>query len=162
MSVRGDAKQFIFSISALTKYVVAGISWLLLEYLEPGSLTFSIAIGWLALTFLVTWTRYRLWAVPALLPLIAIVPINFFNATYHIASDQLRLKYRSVEGTTYFEFPGRWSLLKRLAKSQTAGELVEATTCDDRIVAMLPMLPYRPIQIEREALLTPFAFRRLT
>jgi hypothetical protein len=161
VSVRDDAKQFIFSISALTKYVVAGISWLLLEYLEPGSLTFSIAIGWLVLTFLLTWTRYRVWAVPALLPLIAIVPINFFNATYHIASDQLRLKYRSVEGSTYFEFPGRWSLPKRLSKDQTAGKLVEATTCDDRTVAMLPMLPYRPIQIEREALLTPFSFRRL-
>jgi hypothetical protein len=118
VSMRDDAKQFIFSISALTKYVVGGISWLLLEYLEPGSLTFSIAIGWLALTFFVTWTRYRLWAVPALLPLIALIPINFFNATYFIASDQLKLKYRSVENTTYFEFPARWSLLKGLAKSQ--------------------------------------------
>jgi hypothetical protein len=160
-AVRDNARQSFFSFATLSKLVVAGISWLLLEYIEPGSLTFFFAIGWLVLTFLVTWTRYRWWAILALLPFIALVPVNFFNATYYIASDQLRLKYRSVEGSTYFEFPARWSLLKQVAKNRKAGEFVEVTACDDRTVAMLPMLPYRPIQVEREALLTPFAFRRL-
>jgi hypothetical protein len=117
-AMRDNARQSLFSFATLSKLAVAGISWLLLEYIEPGSLTFFFAVGWLALTFFLTWTRCRLWAIPALLPFIVIVPVNFFNATYYIASDQLRLKYRSVEGSTYFEFPARWSLLKQIAKNR--------------------------------------------
>jgi len=160
-AVRDDMRLSLFSVANFTKVIVGGVSWLFLEYLEPGSLAFFVAVAWLALAFCIAWTRYRLLAIPAIILLLMLVPINFLNASYFIASDQLLPKYRSVEDATYFEFPARWSYLTQLAKNRQNTELIETSTCDNMTVAMLPKLPFRTIQVEREALLTPFAFRRL-
>ena len=160
-AVRDDTRLSLFSVANFTKVIIGGISWLFLEYLEPGSFIFFVAVVWLALAFCIASTRYRLFVIPAMILLLMLMPINFLNASYFVGSDQLLPKYRSVEGATYFEFPARWSFLTQLAKNRQNTELIETSTCDNTTVAMLPKLPFRTIQVEREALLTPFAFRRL-
>ena len=104
-AVRDDMRLSLFSVANFTKVIVGGVSWLFLEYLEPGSLAFFVAVAWLALAFCIAWTRYRLLAIPAIILLLMLVPINFLNASYFIASDQLLPKYRSVEERNLFRVP---------------------------------------------------------
>ncbi len=148
------------ALSFLTSAATGGFTYLLWDYPKLGSFLSFIIIGWLLFIFCIVWTRFKLWAIPAILLLMTIVPINFFSASHYIASDQFRLRYRSVEGVRYFEFPSRWKLLTQFAKGQKDKELIEITNCGDsqQTVATLPLLPLASLQ---DPLRSPFTFRRL-
>ena len=78
------------------------------------------------------------------------------SATYQIASDQFRLRYRTLHGASYLEFPKQFSFLKSLTKHP----LITVATCDNVKVAMLPLLPYEPLFLENNVI-DNIGFRRL-
>jgi hypothetical protein len=160
-TTRDEVKKSLFSTTVFANAVTLGIIWLLRDYLELGSVLFFIVIGWLLFVFYISWTRFRRWAIPALAILLPMIAINFSSASHYIASDQFRIKYRSIEGVTYFEFPAHAPFLKWLAKKQKEKELIEVTQCSDQTVATLPLLPYAAIHVEQDSLLSPYPFRRL-
>jgi hypothetical protein len=156
---RDGIRKFVIAVPS--NLVTLGIAWLLREYLEPGSLLFFIVLGLLLFIFGIIWTRFNRLAIPAFLLLLVIVPITFSKASYYISSDQFRIKFRSIEGVTYFEFPAHAPFLKWLAKKQKEKELIEVTQCSDQTIATLPLLPYAAIHVEQDSLLSPYPFRRL-
>jgi hypothetical protein len=86
--------------------------------------------------------------------------IRYLTAPYQIASDQFRFRYRTVEGTSYVEFPGQTSFLKSLANPLGRHRLITVTQCDDTKVVMLPPLPYQALFLDNN-MLDEIGFRRL-
>ena len=104
--------------------------------------------------------RRYLASVSAFLMFVFFVVILCLGAPYQIASDQFRLRFRTVEGTSYLEFPERLHFLKSIARSFGTHRLITIANCDDTKVAELPLLPYEPMFLENNIVDT-VGFRRL-
>lgn len=85
-----------------------------------------------------------------------IVAALSLSAPYQIASDQYRLRYRTVDGGTYLEFPRQAGFLKSIAGNR----LITVANCDDTKVAVLPLLPHKPLFLENN-IIDKLGFRRL-
>jgi hypothetical protein len=130
------------------------------EFFEPFSPLFWIALACTVIIFAIFVAKYYLASALALLVFVSFVAVTALRAPYQIASDQSRLRYRTVEGTSYFEFPEGITILKSIAKLFAGHELIVLEKCDDMKVATLPLLPYEPLFLENNMIDTT-GFRRL-
>lgn len=130
------------------------------EFFEPFSILFWVALVCTITIFAIFVAKYYLASALALLTFVALVAVVVLSAPYQIASDQSRLRYRTVEGASYFEFPEDMTILKSIAKLIAGNELIVLEKCDDMKVATLPLLPYQPLLLENNMIDT-IGFRRL-
>ena len=136
--------------------IPACIAYLLREFFEPFS-------GWsvfaLFCTIIIVGTAaarfYRAAALASLAFVIFITALSL-SASYLIASDQYRLRYRTVDGASYLEFPKQFALIKLIAGDR----LITVGKCDATNVAMLPLLPFKPLFRENN-IIDKTGFRRL-
>jgi hypothetical protein len=147
-------------VNSLALSSVLGVfAWFFWNFLEPGSAPFYGAIAFLLIIIALVLLKYYYTSLLAFAALLCLVPILSISASYYIASDQFRLRYRTVEGTPYLEFPGQLSLLMTVVRSLAAKRLIEVTHCGDFEVAKLPLLPYKPLFL-RSDVIDGIGFRR--
>jgi hypothetical protein len=136
--------------------IPACIAYLLREFFEPFS-------GWSIFAFFCTIiivgtvvARFYRAAALASLAFVTFITVISLNASYQIASDQYRLRYRTVDGVSYLEFPKQFALIKYLAGNR----LIMVAKCDATNVAVLPLLPFQPLFRENN-IIDKTGFRRL-
>jgi hypothetical protein len=149
------------AFSTILHAPVGLIAWFFWDFLEPGSAPFFLAIFWMiAISAFIRSRHYR--AATALFALLlCVIPVLFVSASYYIASDQSRLRYRTTGGISYVEFPGLISLLKSITSSYAPDKVISVISCGNVKVAKLPLLPYKPLYAEADIVDSPFGFRRL-
>ena len=149
----------------LESILLAGILGLtgsfFLDFLGPRSIWFWLAIANAVFIVGLFKSKYYLTAALAFAALFAFVPIISLSASIYIASDQYRLRYRTVDKIAYLEFPGHIGVSRSIAAFRSAPQVIEIVdVCGEPKVAKLPLLAYKPIFPQKGILDAPFAFRR--
>jgi hypothetical protein len=149
----------------LASILLAGIlgltGWFFLDFLGPRSIWFWLAIADVVFVLGFFKSKYYWTAALAFVALFAFVPIISLSASIYIASDQNHLRYRTVDGIAYLEFPGQIAALKSVAAYRSAAQVIEIVdACGEPKVAKLPLLTYKPISPQKGIIDAPFAFRR--
>ncbi|HEY3875508.1 MAG TPA: hypothetical protein VGM92_08515, partial [Candidatus Kapabacteria bacterium] len=65
-----------------------------------------------------------------------------------------------VDGTTYLEFPSQWAFVQSAGKIIGESQLITILKCDETKVALLPLLPFKPMFREHD-IVDRTGFRRL-
>ena len=156
---RRDATQYVaIGLNKLWKrlesILLAGIlgltGWFFLDFLGPRSIWFWLAIANAVFIVGLFKSKYYLTAALAFAALFAFVPIISLSASIYIASDQYRLRYRTVDGIAYLEFPGHIGVLRSIAAFRSAPQVIEIVdVCGEPKVAKLPLLAYKPNHFDR-------------
>jgi hypothetical protein len=126
------------------------------QFFEPFSSWFWIALLCTIIIFVLIGSKYYLASTLTLLAFAIFIVTLSFSASYQIASDQFRLRYRTTAGASYFEFPEQLHFLKSIAGNR----LISIAKCDATKVAVLPLLPYEPLFLENR-FIDRLGFRRL-
>jgi hypothetical protein len=151
------------SLPARAFQILIGVlCWIFCDFLEPGfSVAFVVSLLLLACALMsFEYRRYTI-ATSAIAMLLVFVSIISMRASYFIASDQLRLRYRVVDGISYVEFPAKPSLLKTVSYLSSVQRLVIVDTCGGTKVAKLPLLPFAPLYADNDLIHSPFGYRRI-
>lgn len=147
-------------ISTVFSGILLGIILIFKEFFEPFSVWFWLALAWTVLALILIEAKRYFASLLVLLAFFVGIIVLSFTASYQIASDQFRLRYRTVEGTSYLEFPGQINFLTSIAYWWGAKRLITIVACDDTKVAVLPNLPYKPLFLSNDRVNT-LGFRRL-
>ena len=159
----------IYTASALEQVKSAGkatllngalvaICSLVWGYFELFSLWWVLTASCILGALFLVQTKHYLYAATVLAFMASSIVVISVTASYLIASDQNRFRYRTVEGASYLEFPQQQFLMS-LAKWIGTNRLITVTRCDDLEVAVLPRLPYEPIFREHD-IIDNVGFRR--
>ncbi len=136
-------------------------------FFEPASLLQITAILLIGFTLFLFQSNRRLQAGAVLFCLLGLVVFKSVTASYLIASDQNRFRYRTIEERSYLEFPLPPKNLAWIVNWVGADRILTVEFCDDTKVVVLPLLPYRPLFPKDNAIdetgfrrLPPFKFHR--
>lgn len=148
-------------LSQLPLGILALAGWFFWGFLGPSSIWFWLALVDVIVVVASFKSKYYLTSALAFAALFALIPIISLSASYYIASDQYRLRYRTVDGIGYLEFPGQIATLKSIAHFRSTDQVVEVIDiCGEPKVAKLPLLSYKPIYPQKDTVDAPFAFRK--
>jgi hypothetical protein len=133
------------------------LSWVLtfLGLFTPAFFTVS---AFLFISFvLILFRRYALSYITLGL-LLALVTGLTVSSDYIIASDGDTAHYGRVNGISYLELPE--NVASVLPKAIVDQRLISIISCAGTKVAKLPLLPFTPIEADKDFFDSPFAFRR--
>jgi hypothetical protein len=142
-------------IPAILSFIQILIILFFQQFFEPFSSWFWIALVCTIIIFVLIGSKYYVTSTLALLAFVLLIAALSLSASYLIASDQFRLRYRTVAGASYFEFPEQLHFLKSIAGNR----LIAVAKCDSTKVAVLPLLPYEPLFL-KNSFIDRLGFRR--
>jgi hypothetical protein len=140
-------------------FVLCGVFGVFLAPAVSGVFIVSLVLVGCAFILFV-YKRY-LFATATFLCVVALVAMTSMTASYFIASDQSRLRYRVVDGISYVEFPAQISFLASVFRFFGSHKLIVVDACGGTKVAKLPLLQLAPLYADNDLFRSPFGFRRI-
>lgn len=147
-------------VSQLISAAVLGFVWLFWGIFEPLSIWFFVEFSFIIFMWACVSSKHYKGAASASLGLLAIIVSLSLTANYQISSDQFRFRYKVINNVSYFEFPGQLRVLGDVTRSLGRNNLINVVECDGTKVAVLPLLPFKPLFLEN-SIIDRVGFRRL-
>jgi hypothetical protein len=139
--------------------ILAAVVYLFWDFLEPWSWRFFLAISVAIGLLLLLHFNWRWLSGIGLFLFLGIILCISLNASYFVASDQTRFRFRAVDDVTFFEFQAD-NPIGRMLVSKFPTKTILVRECDGQKVARLPRLQYAAIAPSGPSFADKIFFRR--